>query len=133
MSWRTDLLAHLRADSAVAAAAATRLAWIERARSWSAWPQVVLHEISVQREWTHDGPDGLDRARVQIDIWAQGIAQLEAAEVAILAVLEAGGTRGSTKFHEGFLDDRDTGVEDLADGTRVHRLRMDFTFFFETV
>ena len=133
MSWRTDLIVRLRADAGVAAALGTRVAWIEAGGTWSAYPQLVLHEISPGREYTHDGPDGLDRPRVQFDVWGQGIAQLEAAEAALLTVMEAGGDQGATRFHEAALEDRETGVEDLSDQVRIHRLRMDFTFFFETV
>lgn len=133
MSWRTDLVARLKADAGIAAAVGTRVALIERGRSWSAWPCLVLHEISPGREYTHDGPDGLDEPRVQFDVWGIGIDHLEAVESALQAVMEAGGTQGSTKFHPAFLEGRDTGVEDLADGTRVHRLRLDYRFFFEAV
>ena len=133
MSWRTDLVARLKADTALAAAVGPRVALIEPARSWTTFPQLVLHEISPGREYTHDGPDGLDQPRVQFDVWGQGIAQLEAVEAALQTVMETGGTQGATQFHPAFLEDRDTGVEDLSDQVRVHRLRLDYQFFFETV
>lgn len=133
MSWRTDLVARLRGNAAMTAAVGTRVAFIERGRSWSAWPCLVLHEISPGREYTHDGPDGLDEPRVQFDVWGEGIVQLEAVEAALRTVMETGGTQGSTKFHPAFLEDRDTGVEDLANQVRVHRLRLDYRFFFEAV
>lgn len=133
MSWRTGLIARLRANPALAAACGTRIALIEAARSWDAWPQLVVNEVSPGRDYTHDGPDGLDGPRVQFDIWGQGIAQLEAAEAALTTLMEAGGTQGGTRFHPAFLEDRELTSEDLANGQRVQRLRLDFIFFFETV
>lgn len=134
MSWRGDLVARLRADANVAAQAGTRIAFFEAARSWGeTYPQLVLQEISVQRDWTHDGPDGLDQVRVQFDVYANSGASCEALEAPLTAAMEAGGTQGSTKFHEGFLEDRDMQVEDLGNQRRVHRLRMDFSFFYERV
>lgn len=133
MSWRTDLIARLRGAPAVASAFGTRIALIEAARSWSSWPQLVVNEVSPGRDYTHDGADGLDGPRVQFDIWGQGIAQLEAAEAGLVALMEAGGVQGATRFHPAFVEARRMDVEDLPDQARVHRLSIDFIFFFETV
>lgn len=133
MSWRGDLLARLRTDAPLAGLLGTRMAWFEAARDWATLPQLVLQEISPGREYTHDGPDCLDGPRVQFDIYAADGVRAEAVEAALLACMEAGGDQGATRFHPAFLEGRGMGVEDLSDQVRVHRLRMDFTFFFETV
>lgn len=134
MSWRGDLVARLRGDAGLSAQTGERIAFFEGARSWGqTYPQLVLQEISVRRDWTHDGPDGLDQVRVQFDIYATGGAACEAVEAPLLAAMELAGTQGNTKFHEGFLEDRSMEVEDLGNQRRVHRLRMDFSFFYETV
>jgi len=133
MSWRTDLIARLRGDAPLAAALGTRVAWIEARRDWTAWPQLVVHEISPGRGYSHDGATGMDLPRLQFDVWGQGIVQIEGAEVALLALMEAGGDQGDTRFHPAFLEDRDTGVEDLADQERVHHLRLDFMVFVEPI
>lgn len=135
MSWRSDLITRLRGDAGLAALLGTRIAWFEAQRSWKQdWPQLVLTEVSVVREHTHGGHDGLDLVRVQFDIWASDGAEAETVETALLAEMEADAvTAGSTRFAYSFLLDRSMTTEDLTDGTRVHRLRMDFQFFHETV
>lgn len=135
MSWRGDLRARLIADAALATLCGPRIGWFDAARSWErAYPQVVLQEVSPGRDYTHDGPDGLDHPRVQFDLLAVSDADLLATEAALTAAMEAGGAQGSTRFHEGFLELRQSGDPvDLGDGTRVLRLIMDFTFHWETV
>lgn len=134
MSWRSDLKARLRGHGALSALCSTRIAWFEAGRSWvDTFPQLVMQEISPGREYTHDGPDGLDQPRVQFDIYAATGVSAEAVEAVLLALMEAGGTQGSTQFHPAFLEDRHMGTEDLADGVRAQRLRMDFMFFHEAV
>jgi hypothetical protein len=135
MSWRTDLVARLRSDPALAAQFGTRIAFFEAARSWATYPQLVLQEISPGREYTHDGPDDLDRPRVQFDIYAQPGTSLELAEAALLAEMETVLTdQGSTRFHIGFLEGRsmpDPG--DVANQDRILRLSMDFSFYFQPI
>lgn len=135
MAWRGDLVARLRADATLAGLCSTRIAFFEAARSWEEnYPQLVLTEISVQRDYTHSGgADGLDQVRVQFDIWAKGDDPAYAVEAALEAVMEAGGTQDDTIFHPAFLQDRDLSSEDLGNGRRVQRLRMDFQFFHEAV
>lgn len=134
MTWRDDLVTWLRADGGVAAALGARVAWFEAQRNWGrAYPQLVLEEISPGREYTHDGPDGLDRPRVQVNLLGLPENDLEAAEAAVIAAFEAGGTAGATLFHEGFVDGRRTlEPADLGDGTRVMGIAIDFLFHWET-
>lgn len=129
MSWRGDLITRLRGDAALASAFATRIAFFEAARSWSAYPQLVLQEVSAERLTSHQGFAGLERVRVQFDIYARTASTLEAGEAALIAAMEQDSTTvGSTTFKYGFLSDRSMSVEDLGDQQRVHRLRLDFEF-----
>lgn len=134
MGWRDDLATRLMADAAVAAELGERIAWFEAWRSWGrTFPQLVLEEISAGREYTHDGPDELDRPRVQANLLGDPATDFEAAEAAVIAAMEAGGTAGSTVFHPGFVDGRRTlEPADLGDGTRVMGISIDFVFHWET-
>lgn len=134
MSWREDLRDRLLADAALANLLGTRIAWFEAARGWTTYPQLVMQEVSVIREATHQGHDGLDEVRVQFDIYDETAADLELIEAALLAEMEQGEVIvGSTAFGYGFLSNRGMGTDDLANTQRLHRLRMDFQFFHETV
>lgn len=133
-SWRQDLITRLRGDAALAAAFGPRIAFFQAARSWTAYPQLVLQEISPGREYTHQGPDGLDGPRVQFDIYAETAATLLAGEAALLAEMEGEATVGGTIFHHGTLAARTTpDPEDLANNRSILRLSMDFIFFHEAI
>lgn len=134
MSWRGNLVARLRGDAALAAQLGTRIAWFEAARSWKSYPQLVLQEVTPGREYTHDGPDGLDWPRVQFDIYAGPGSTLEAVEAALLAEMESTASQGGTFFHQAYLEGRTMpGPDDLANQDRILRLSMDFTFFHEAI
>ena len=135
MSWRGDLKDRLRGDAALQSLCANRISWFEARRSWAEYPQIVMQEISPGRDYTHDGPDGLDEPRVQFDILAEDGADIEAVETALLAEMEqAGVEQGSTRFGFGFLVDRRMlDPVDLGNNRRVQRLKMDFQFFHETI
>jgi hypothetical protein len=135
VSWRGDLVARLRGNSALAAKLGTRIAWFENARSWGdTYPQLVLQEITPGREYTHDGPDGLDEPRVQFDIFALKGTDIEAVEAALLTAMESEADQGGTRFEPGKLEGRRMlPSDDLADQTRVLRLSMDFTFFHHPI
>lgn len=134
MSWRADLLTRLRGDAALASVFGTRIAWFQAARSWATYPQLVLQEISPGREYTHNGPDGLDEPRVQFDIYADTDASLLAGEAALMAEMEGTAQVGATRFGNGYLAGRSTPDPDyLANNRPILRLSMDFTFFHESV
>ena len=135
MSWRGDLVTRLAGDAALAALVGTRVAWFEAARSWTEFPRLVLQEISPGREYTHDGPDGLDRPRVQFDIYAETGASIEAVEAALLAEMEQTQVEaGDTRFHFGFVVGRRMlDPVDLGNNRRAQRLTLDFEFFHEAI
>ncbi|MFO6447864.1 DUF3168 domain-containing protein [Erythrobacter sp. NE805] len=133
-TWRQDLLARLRETEALAAVFGTRIAWFEASRSWEAFPRLVLQEISPGREYTHDGPDGLDGPRVQFDIYAETDAGLLAGETALIAAMETTADKGGTRFGMGFLEARSSPEPgDLANDRRILRLSLDFTFYHEAL
>ena len=135
MGWRGDLVTRLRADAALTAAVGVRVAWFEAARGWEAYPLLAMQEISAGREYTHDGPDGLDEPQVQFDIYGVSAAEVEAVEDALMAEMETAAVdAGSTRFHMGFLQRRNAGKpEDLADGRRIFRMTLDYLFHWETI
>lgn len=136
MNWRKDLLTRMR-GAALSEITGTRIAWMEAQRSWGdTMPQMVMTEVSVVREHVHDGhSDGLDRVRVQFDIYADTAAYAEMVEFSLLSEMERAltVTTGNTVFHYGQLVDRDMTIEIEADQRRTVRLRMDFEFFHETI
>jgi hypothetical protein len=135
MSWRGDLVARLLGNADLTDLLGDRIAFFEAARSWGdTFPQMVLQEISPGREYTHDGHDGLDRPRVQFDIYALNGAEIERVEAALLAEMERFDVvQGGTRFGYGFLEDRDMrSTSETADGTRVQGMSMDFAFFHHT-
>jgi hypothetical protein len=135
MTWREDLVARLKADAALTSAFAGRIAFFEAARSWTAYPQLVLQEVSPGREYTHNGADGLDRPRVQFDIYAETGASLIAGEAALFAELEQDKIeQGATRFGFATLEGRSMPDPDNnADDRRILRLSLDFSFFHEAI
>lgn len=51
------------------------------------YPALVYTMVSAPREYTHDGPAGLVRARVQIDCYAETAAQVAAVKEALVTVM----------------------------------------------
>jgi len=51
------------------------------------YPAVVYRVVSAPREYTHDGPAGLVRARLQVDLYAQSYDAVVALKEALLTVL----------------------------------------------
>jgi hypothetical protein len=136
MAMETDLLTRLQAVAGLAPVA-PRIAWLERKRSATPeFPALVLTLIAPGREYTHSGPDGLDRAWVQFDFYGQSATQLWALFAALQAAIEAPTPVdvGGTRFHIAMLNNkRHPEPEDLAGGGRVFRLRADFQFHHENI
>lgn len=136
MSWHIDLVNRLRGDSALAALVGQRIAWFEAARSWpDDATAIVMQEIDAGREYTHQGHDGLDRPRVQFDIYAvSGEVIFDVGARLVAAMEQAGIEQGSTRFGFGFLANRRMlDPETLASGARVQRLSIAFEFTHEII
>jgi hypothetical protein len=136
MTMEADLLTRANAVAGLSPLGG-RIAWFERPRLCTPeFPAMVLTLVSPGREWTHGGPDGLDRARVQMDFYGESPDQLRAlflvwrAELETMPHVDVAGTR----FHPAALDtQRDMPPEDLTDGTRIFRVSADFQFFHEAL
>ena len=136
MGMEADLLARLGAVTGLDPLGG-RIAWMERPRKSSPeFPALVLTIVSPGRDWTHDGPDNLDRPRVQCDFYGASPAQLRDLFVAFRDEMETMPyvDVGDTRFHPAMLDtQRDLPAEDLSDGVRIFRINADFQFYHEPV
>ena len=137
MSMTSDLRTRLLSVAAIAAAVEGRIARFERPRGLNNAPEFPAVRLTLQspgRGYSHEGPVGLDRARVQIDVWAESAAAAEPLFVLIRNEMEtpASVNAGATRFHTAQLTSGgDTEPEDLADQKRVYRIRADFEFYHE--
>lgn len=99
------------------------------------FPAIVYHQIFDSSDYTHDGPDGVQRARFQIDCMAERYEDAVALRREALARLsgfkgEVGSpaVRVQGVFHEGGSDD--TASEMLNAGPRVRLKRFEVQCFF---
>lgn len=123
------LLARLLAASPIAAIVGDRVDWDDRS---DPMPSLTLTKVSPGREWTHDGPDGLDDPRVQFDCWASTKAARTALARAVLAEMEQPRVAAGWRFHEGSVElERWTREDDLPGEIPVFRAQLDFTFFHQ--
>lgn len=130
--WQSDFLTRLRAANT---GAGSRIAWYERQRTWKAQTAAVLALDDDGRDYTHDGPSGLDHPELTIDVFAASGTAAEQTVEQIRAVIETPDvTVGGTKFGMGFVrTGRTLGPEDMPDGARVMRRRMLVRFSVEQV
>jgi hypothetical protein len=107
----------------------TSIAWDESPQA-ATNPRVVLSIVSRGREYTHDGHDGLDETRVQIDIYSDTTTQKWAIARAIIPALEAESNFGGWSLNPAFLDgDRDFAPIDMGGGRKVHRRVQDWIIY----
>lgn len=117
--------------TAVATPAGDRVSWFERVRG-DALPALTLTKVSPGREYTHDGPDGLDGPRVQIDSWAATPEDAAGLSRAVLPVMEAGADVGGVRFHPAELVGETWLAEGEQDGgAPIYRVMQDFIFYHE--
>jgi hypothetical protein len=83
-----DLVAHLLADAGVAALVETRV-YPERFPPGGPMPAVTYQRVFGAEGVTHDGPDGLARARFQVDCWAASYGEAAALGEAVSDALKA--------------------------------------------
>lgn len=130
MAMEEALVARLRAAAPVAAIIGTRVSWFERPRR-GGLPCLVLTMASPGREWTHDGPDGLDRPRIQFDCWAESDTAAMALARVVLAEMESARTVADWVFHEAAIETHRTDMDDLEGGLKLFRVSMDLMFFHQ--
>lgn len=130
MAMEEDLVTRYTAAAPIAAiVAAGAIGWLDRPRGL--FPALVLTKVSPGREWTFDGPDGLDQPRIQHDCWALTKAQAVALARAVLAEAEQQRTVGATTFEPADLElERWPEPEGLEGVGPVFRVQLDLMFFF---
>jgi Protein of unknown function (DUF3168) len=133
MSLRRDLKNRLSSVPLVQAESVP-VAWIERPRS-KGFPAIVLQVISANRDYTHSGPDNLDRPRIQIDYWGYDLNALDDLANAVRAEMEQVRDIGSTRFEMGFeVGDRDYDPEILANGNEtLWHISRDYMFYYSVL
>lgn len=130
---RTALRTRLLADATLAGLLGQNVAWDDRPRA-GGLPALMLTQIAPGRDYTHDGPDGLDFPWVQFDLFAESAQSIDAIATALLAEMESGATAGGVRFHPGFLEgDRGMPSEVLDGNLDVKHRIMEFRFHWETV
>lgn len=99
-----------------------------------ALPSLSLTKISPGRSWTHSGPDGLDRPRVQFDCRARSETEVVALARALTAEMERTVEAGGWRFHEAEFDGERWISEGEQDGgQKLFRIQLDFLFFHERI
>jgi hypothetical protein len=129
MAMEEALVARLKAATGVP----SKVAWFERPRE-GGLPCVTLQEVSAGEDWTHDGPDGLDSPRVQMDCWATTGTAAMAAARALKAEMERTDTVtvGGWIFHPASLELKRATIDELDGGTKVFRVQQDFEFYHQS-
>lgn len=129
MSLQTALRARLLANSTVATASGSKIAWDER----TGLPAAVLSKVAPGRGWTHEGPNPLVQPRVQIDSYGSTRAQAQALADAVQAEMERTDsvTAGGWTFHPPAILNVDLSrtPEDLPGGGKAYLVTQDYTFW----
>ena len=123
MDWQAALRARLTGASAVTDLVGTRIYWVERPQS-SALPAITLQTVDDRMPQHMKGFDGLDVARVQVDVWGRTYAEVRPIVRAAIDALAPANTSNGVRFERAFVD----GVRDLGEQTEtvfVHRTAVD--------
>lgn len=130
MDWQAALRARLVAASAVTALVGQRVYWVDRPQG-HALPAVTLQTVSEEREQNLKGFEGLQRARVQVDIWARSYAEQRQVTEAVIAALITAAAQGGIQFTRAMID----GLRDLTERTEAqlfYRTSMDLVVHHAT-
>lgn len=115
-------------------AAGDRVSWFLAARG-DAPPRIVLSKVAVGEEWTHDGPDGLDRPLVQMDLYGRSDTDVVALGRAVRAEMREAREVGGVRFHPATLEDESPGGDNGEEegGEPLFHLRQDYSFYHEEI
>lgn len=131
MAMEEDLIARLIGSTAIGAMIGDRANWGGRVRG-DAPPSITLHKVSPGREWTHDGPDGVDRPRVQFDCFGATDDAAAALSRLVRAEMETPAEIGATQFHPAMLEGEQWIDEgELDGGDPLFRVLLDLMFYHE--
>ncbi len=126
MDFQGALRARLLAAAPVTALVAQRVYWVERPQA-SALPAVTLQTISDTRPQHMTNFDGLDVARVQVDVWGLSYSQVKAIAESVINAVVAQATSNGIRFDRAFID----SIRDLGERTEtqfIHRTSIDMIF-----
>ncbi|NBW09764.1 MAG: DUF3168 domain-containing protein [Caulobacteraceae bacterium] len=133
MNLKADLRARLAADTAIAALVGNAVSWFEKNRA-DGYPCLILNTIEPGRDYTHEGPDGLDNPRIQFDCYGTTDVQADALALAVRDEMEGSGVWGGSRFGPGFLESENSFTEGEQDGgQRLYRVSLDFTFYHSAI
>jgi len=108
--------------SALPGVPATRINWGEHPQT-AGRPYIVLHLISTNSGHHMQGPEALERSRVQVDCYAQTFAEARSMAAAVKAALDfhSGGSFLGILF-DGMRQTRESGDA----GEAIFRISLDF-------
>lgn len=130
---KTRLARALRRVLAQDAFGEPAVSWFAPVRS-DPLPSLSMRKISAGRGWTHAGPDGLDRPRVQFDCRAVTEPEVVALARALTDEMERSADVAGWRFHEGQLEGEEWLAEGEQDGGgKLFRIVLDFLFFNERI
>ncbi len=127
MDFEGALRSRLTSAAPVTALVGQRVYWIERPQS-SALPGITLQMVDDERGQHFGGFHSLQRAVVQVDVWASSYASGKAIKEAIIAALVPEVTANGVKFQRAFVAARD--LSERTETQFIHRPSMDFTFHY---
>lgn len=127
MTWEADLVAHLRADSGIAAVVGDRIYPVVLPQN-SAKPAITYQEITGIPQTDLSGDDGdLMEIRVQVDCWGENPRGYTAAS-ALADLVRVRLQTAATNFHA-VTNWRRIGYEDDA---RLYRGLLDVSLWYRT-
>lgn len=133
MAMKEALVARLTGAAPIAAFVGSKVSWggFQRGDVPNA---IALFMIFPGEDWTHDGPDGLDRPRVQIDCRSTAADTAEAMAKAVRDEMRQLVEVGGIRFHQGMRDGEETNDDgEQEGGGALFRVSQDFLFYFEEI
>lgn len=131
MDFQGALRARLVAAAPVTTLVAQRIYWVDRPQT-AVLPSVTLQVITEDRPQHMAGLDGMDVARVQIDVWGTSYGQVRPIAEAVIAALLPENTSNGIIFSRAFVD----SVRDLGERTEtqfIHRASIDLIIHHKPV
>ena len=135
MAMEEAVIARLKQDAGVAAliSGPNRISWFERIEG-AALPALTLLAVSTDDGWSHDGPTGLDRARLRIDCWADTRTAAKALARAVRPVMEAGGDQDGIRLHPARrVSERDFDEGEQDGGDALFRVSQEYQLYHEEI
>ena len=114
------------------ASGAANVAWVIRPQA-DRLPAATLQQIGGREDQTHQGLDRVERATVQVDVWAKTPAEARNLRKALAdAAREAGATLG-VRFQRGFISGQRNGGENMTGvNGLIHRSGFDVRLTYST-